>query len=57
MATGSDEESPLPTPALEFPYATESATMSKGYGYSAPIDIKVGHDDNDDIVEPYETAF
>jgi hypothetical protein len=55
MATGSDEESPLPTPALEMPQV-ETGSKSNGYGYSAPIDIKVGYEATE-VTEPYEMAF
>ena len=57
VTAGSDEESPLPTPALDLPTVQiETATMTKGFGYGAPTDIKMGYEDTE-IVEPYETAF
>ena len=62
VTTGSDEESPLTTPALDMPTkigtATtkiETATLKNGMAYSAP-DIKVGHEATE-IVGSYETAF
>ena len=57
VASGSDEESPLPTPALELPTVrVDSTTATKGFSYSPTIDYKLGHDATE-IVEPYETAF
>ena len=59
VTAGSDEESPLPTPALDLPTAQiETATMTKSFGYGAPTDIETGYEAEDtEIVETYETAF
>ena len=57
VTASSDDESPLPTPALDLPTVQiETATMTKGFGYSAAADMKMGYEDTE-IVEPYETAF
>lgn len=56
VASGSDEESPLPTPALELPTVRVDSTTAKGFNYSPTIDYKLGQDATE-IVEPYETAF
>ena len=56
VTTGSDEESPLPTPALDMPTAqVGTAKMKNGLAYSAP-DIRVAHEATE-IAGSYEPAF
>jgi len=57
VASGSDEESPLATPALEIPtLQIESASTRKTYDYSAQLDMTVEREDTE-ILDPYETGF
>ena len=56
VASGSDEESPLATPALEMPSVRiDSAAVTKGLGYSSSFDYKLGHEADES--EPYDAAF